>query len=106
MSDIPSLLSRVRAASGPDRELDADIWRALCWEHHSHEIAKGTPFTGSIDAAVALVERALPEWCYSIGKNCAIMWDDERIVETEAASNALALIAALLAALEQKESAG
>ena len=109
---ISSLLSRVRAASGPDRELDADIWQALCWKHHWREIAKGTPFTGSIDAAVALVERVLPGCSLTIlrdwgGLNRCRIWTDDitpapPYVGT-ASSLPLAILAALLSALEQKD---
>lgn len=60
MSDLPQLIEHVKAAIGPDRKLDRDLWKALCWQDHYREIVSGTPFTASIDAALALVEKCLP----------------------------------------------
>jgi hypothetical protein len=105
MTDLSPLLTRLRAATGPDRELDAEIWSALVTPHvwsyddnchihaqmrnglwdkpaydhpdydpsprefwryriegHSQEIECGDLplLTSSLDACVALAERALP----------------------------------------------
>lgn len=86
MTPLPDLLERVTAASGPDRELDYLIAE---WEHPflaknryrrlegdrgwispmppipgSGHVAAAPDYTGSTDAALALVERRLPncEW--------------------------------------------
>jgi len=73
---LEGLLSRVEAATGPDRELDRDLAVAIGGyervEMHPHFMRETTtnrvgwygrmaPFyTSSIDAALALVERVLP----------------------------------------------
>jgi hypothetical protein len=88
MSDLMELLERVKAATGPDRELDVMIGAALNFdvesmampfgdyvglmgvektaiqaESHQSILRDGLPrFTSSIDAALALVERKLPGW--------------------------------------------
>lgn len=57
MADLHSLLTRVEAATGPDRELDNMIRCAL------YEPAKRgmwLPYTASLDAALALVEDIFP----------------------------------------------
>lgn len=70
MTELASLLERVKAASGPDREIDAallkvsdpslDVRRLSVWRG---EMCCGSladclpPFTASLDAALALVER-------------------------------------------------
>ncbi len=85
MSDLTALLDRVRAATGPDRELDADLWWALARDSAERTYWRATlgkpqkapdrlpdglgriavrgrsPMaSGSIDAALALAERMLP----------------------------------------------
>lgn len=69
------LLERVEAATGPDRELDRDILKALptptdgwgsvwpehiTWDSLTLLSPWAAPITASIDAAVALVEKMLP----------------------------------------------
>jgi hypothetical protein len=57
VATLKALLERVERASGPDRELDAAIRDAL------YEPAKRgawRPYTGSLDASLALVEEMLP----------------------------------------------
>ncbi len=65
-SDLQSLLERIERAEGSDRELDAAIgkvfgWRyvKLCdqWTNPDKVFAVLPPFTASLDAALALVER-------------------------------------------------
>ncbi|MBS1725012.1 MAG: hypothetical protein JSS66_18895 [Armatimonadetes bacterium] len=83
MTDLSSLLERVRGASGPSLVLDGEIWCAVngyefvqwdgagcvyrdpnapSWKpgitHASASVIR--PYSASIDAAVALVERVLP----------------------------------------------
>ena len=89
MSDLLELLERVKAAAGPDRELDAAITIALGdgpgegWTLITQDkpgvfnmdagrwingcrIRTPKPFTASIDAALALVERKLPDFAYQL----------------------------------------
>lgn len=86
------LLERVKAASGPDREMDAAVWLALepgvtrkQWSYihtasgqecRMDETRDATgrlivvpSFTASIDAALALVERVLPGWFGKVSFN-------------------------------------
>ena len=68
MSDLTALLERVRAATGPDRELDLLVWELLVWKTPwNHELHKTELFTRSIDAALALVERMLPGAYINVG---------------------------------------
>ena len=83
-ADLESMLSRVEAATGPDSELDALLWLMTtdgatrksslvksstgAWPDYTIDETRDKtgrlitvpPFTSSIDAAVALVERLLP----------------------------------------------
>jgi len=69
MSDLASLLERVKAAKGPDRVLDADIYRAVSGIGAGASVgwAVVPKFSLSIDAALALVERLLPNTCVLVG---------------------------------------
>ena len=76
---LEGLIERVRAATGPDRELSRDIWQALdtpewkaaylraqepCGCPHDQAVEYAARYlfdlTASIDAALDLVERLLP----------------------------------------------
>lgn len=62
---IDELVKRLEAATGPDRELDAELYDAfiepLTWQVVSDSGHQKPPcYTASLDAAVALVERVLP----------------------------------------------
>jgi hypothetical protein len=74
-TELKALRERLRAAKGPDRDLD-DAIEALLWKgvaaDHPHAVPVGRTgwkmqapeyYTVSIDAAVALVERVLPGCC-------------------------------------------
>lgn len=87
MTEITELLERVKAATGPDRELDALIllhlngwtlheetnpksgsfafWEGEPWNSVCHNCSGWEALTASIDAALALVERCLPGWVVS-----------------------------------------
>jgi hypothetical protein len=101
------LLKRVKAATGPDRELDDAICFALGW--------LGAPnLTESLEATIALVEEVLPGWVIShIGADAAgrpgalrIMgWTAElsnggTTVQGQSGDPVLALLIAALTALE------
>jgi hypothetical protein len=58
---LTTLLERVMRAPGPDRELDYAISRFADGELARHS-SLHLPYTASIDAALALVERKLPGW--------------------------------------------
>ena len=117
MTDLSDLISRVRSATGPDRELDTDIWRALCWHAHSHVIAVGARFTGSIDAAAALCECVIPNfhrWTvgYGNGETFAYVdwrdgdednWDRRTTRPAPAPTAPLALTLAVLLAKQEIE---
>ena len=133
---LTSLLSRVRAASGPDRELDADICAHLyggarvSFDYNIQvredpkgmlvetdaELGSPPHITTSIDAAVALVERVLPGAnTVGVEKNPKgatayvarnYVHSGHWMTEVDAATPPLAILAALLSALEQKESTG
>ena len=80
---LSTLIDRVRAATGPDREIDADVYEALGYQvkrrpvrhssvHKSHATSVSWRyldsgrwlameyFTASLDAVVALIEREMP----------------------------------------------
>jgi hypothetical protein len=95
MSDLPALLERVKAAKGPDRELDVMLADVLDVEpdpplsctfrqyvrlhsspakvaenansHHNILNTALPRYTASIDAALALVERKLPGTMRAVG---------------------------------------
>lgn len=122
---LRSLLVRVEAATGPDRELDGRIWAAtagvtiLEWdgagalwkdEHGGlrHQRDDRIPaYTASIDAAVALVEQMLPGWGWSIERSGqsfnGAVWDEYDFDEAGCRSAPSALLVAFLRALMEKE---
>ena len=67
-ADLQALLARVESGTGEDRELDEAIGAAIgCYsltgDYGEPMIAGlGDRYTASLDAAVALVERARPGW--------------------------------------------
>jgi hypothetical protein len=131
MSRLTELLAKVEAATGPGRELDAAIFQAIDPEcpagavhmadpsHDPGDLTMGhygaytftsaPEFTASIDAALALVERALgKEWCWqvksAIQHQCILWtletdWDDRTPPTGYATTAPVAILAALLKAL-------
>lgn len=121
MAELQALLARVEAATGPDRALSNAIRAALfppkaeVIEHEGHLVTLpagwGSGFepdlTGSLDAALALVERVLPGWELELTsefRDDAVIWrvmlgDPLRGMDGESSTPALALLAALLRAL-------
>ncbi len=91
MGELSELISRLEKAEGPDREIDAWIgyhtdlavegmsWRAKIDRFgidHAMKAATSDsniwstslpPYTASLDATVALIERVLPGWGWQIG---------------------------------------
>lgn len=72
MPDLTSLLERVRAASGPDRNLGRDLANAFRAREDYWDLVTLFDFATSesidaIGAAVALVEVMLPGWHAEIG---------------------------------------
>jgi len=86
--DLSELISRVEAAKGPDREIDAAIWQLVLpddyrkargmasglWPKNGDREAEerawasraARPFSRSLDAAIALCERVLPGWLWEM----------------------------------------
>ncbi|MBO9589583.1 hypothetical protein [Devosia sp.] len=73
MTDLNELLERVKKAPGPDRELDADLARALGWAFIEGDGEDRIPlalpcFTFSADDAMRLAQNALPaRWEIAMG---------------------------------------
>lgn len=129
--ELKELIERVKAATGPDRELDSDLGFTLGWYANGYEFyawaeADGTfvesvnpkPFTASIDAALALTQRVLPGWTLArLSQDDHKLWYVElrqghatsygRVVIAPSTIHGLplplAIILALLTALDQKE---
>lgn len=117
---LERLIERVRAATGPDQVLDLDIslhFRGLrnVGGYWAEEIETGKrvkinyasePVTASIDAALALVERELPEHDWILGHtnggmtiHCQLGPDAGKMRFGE--TPALAILAALLSSLKE-----
>jgi hypothetical protein len=123
---IAGLKERVLAAAGADREIDADLFALFVetddagyhqwlgdldqrarFDRRYYDLVAAKDFTASIDAAVSLVEWVRPGWSWQVTRriepsyradvaNMIGMWECE-----EAATPALALLAALLTALDE-----
>lgn len=135
MSDLAALIARVRGASGPDDGLNIDLCIALGYigyvdaplnlrradddagwldyesveDGHTVQCTDVPPdLTGSIDTALALVERLLPDWMVALGSHnennlpwaCLTEPEGEcRDFTAEAVTIPLAIIEATLTAL-------
>lgn len=72
MSDLKELLAKVEACKGPDRKIDAAL--ALGLGIAKEEVrpsglrlqTTSPPYTGSVDAAISLVEQLLPGWSWLV----------------------------------------
>ncbi|TPJ70498.1 MULTISPECIES: hypothetical protein [unclassified Mesorhizobium] len=119
MKGLTELIGRLEKLTGPDAHLDIEIWEAIGgWpsrEYRSVDYPRlyGTPLTGSIDAAVALVERLLPGWNWLVhtsggGAFEACLYSPDhnehsgREIEKMGPTPAIALCIALLKALEPR----
>jgi hypothetical protein len=116
MTDLQSLLNRVEKAEGADREIDLDL--AFLFDKPQYafnagpvpreELTFSNSYTASLDAALALAERAKPGWQWALG---TLPEDPTRYGASilpradvdpfvgEAATPALALLAALIRSL-------
>ena len=125
MTDLPSLIAAVEAASGPDREIDAMVAVHLgmidereaaigfrldkSGETKMVISPKVSRFTASIDAVVALIRREMPgvEWSLHGGGETSFVFfePDERPEHEpdEAPTEALALLLAFLRAVQAKQ---
>lgn len=105
---LADLIARVEKLEGPDRV--ADKWLAALYGPSGGP--RAPYYTASLDAALALVERVLPDWRWSLfswsadpnGPFVACMACDEPVTMSVSSdgrrSPAVALILALLHALE------
>lgn len=113
MADLHELLRRVEAATGKDDELGCDIIDALLPVADERlTMYVGRCPTASIDAALALVERALPGAEYRISTlygvaSAALPLNDDNLSCGRRKDNnvALAILAALLRARIAQEPA-
>jgi hypothetical protein len=55
---MTTLIEKLKAATGPDRELDGEIWQQF---GSDAGMGKAWNYTASIDAALALVKDVLPD---------------------------------------------
>lgn len=134
-ASLSDLLARVEAATGPDRELDDSLALASGWhppgvdprlfsnpDTHRLYAHHAPAFTASLDAALALCERVLPGWRWTLdsesnregvprGKPGASVYIDQYDPDApfhsaEAPTPALALLAAMLKALDAQAKDG
>jgi hypothetical protein len=84
MSDLASMLEKVRSAQGADSDLDRELVNSLGFHAWAGRMSYRDPpkwvdfgssaVTGSIDAALALAERTLPGWMYRLA-SCSVSDD-------------------------------
>lgn len=117
---MTSLIERLEGAEVGSRELDADLQDALfcCQIKRERQLLQSYVFhmgdgeweliphyTTSLDAALALVERVLPGWAWSVGNKAQggqaylMRGLGDGLIEGKGASPALALCIALLKVL-------
>lgn len=128
MTDLSELLERVKATTGPDREIDGLLAIAFAPEGeeraelgeatklygkywYRHQYGEGSQlsphFTSSIDAALALVERCLPGWKWNVGHDAndelhVTVWHGVTERDEYAATAPLSILAAFLSALQSQ----
>lgn len=125
-NELSELLERVKAATGPDWEINMYIewalgdWDNLGGHRIKHKVTgeerqtsypPSPPITSSIDAALALVDLKLPGWARYISKHdgeyfCSLWLENPEdnttplhSAEATGKSDPLAILAALLTAL-------
>lgn len=105
--EIEKLREMVRTATGPDREIDAEVWwltepvEWLKWEYNTAAKTEIPRFTSSTDAALALCERLQPEMLVRISNEYQGWWRATVGLSTGETSKTapLALVDAVLTAL-------
>lgn len=104
---LPDLIARVEACTGPDRELDAAIAALLAPtddpSYAAFENGRDYPdlYTSSLDAVLALVTEKLPGWHKKLEEREPLVWIASiGRFQAEAITPALALLLALLRAIE------
>ena len=105
------LIERVEKLTGPDPHVDSLIaahFRLKQLTGKWPDWLIDPPFTESIDAAVALVERVRPGWHWYVDDRSAAVWPDGVYDESavQAATPAIALVLALLKSLPSQEERG
>jgi hypothetical protein len=132
-SALTDLIARVEKASGPDRELDADIdvalfggetvWKQANYIMEQYPVSRRPSrghvggfaneaiplYTQSLDAVEALVERELPNHDWQVFRTVGAGWYaiiDKGHAEQHGRSEANAAIALLLALLKAMEARG
>lgn len=111
---MTSLIERLEKATGPDRDLDCDIDSEWLQDRSDGLEAEFSPFpayTASLDAAIALVEHVLPGWGYDFvkpakegpGRPRATVFLGDNLFAGEAPTPPLALLLALMRAVQNKE---
>lgn len=126
MADYSDLIARLEKAEGPDRQIDVDIYQrlrpvdieALRKMHDAGDVSgywfwmSDSPYTASLDAAIALKDAVLPRYRWSCGNwnvaGSVLSPDRNNDQRAEAETPAIALLIATLKALqslEQKDAA-
>lgn len=109
---MDSILKRLKEATGPDYKIDKAIAEKFNdWHYSTNGIAREChSYTSSIDAALALVERMLPDYRVHVSALCGTAQADICKKDNEypfgkpfnAATPPLAILTALFSALEAK----
>jgi hypothetical protein len=111
MTDYTSIIERLERATGADRELDIAV--ARCFEVPANVHRDWTPrYSESIDAAVALVGKLLPDALWKTGHYgdekpglflACVMPFGPGIFEGASSSPAIAILLSLFRSLSAKE---
>jgi hypothetical protein len=83
--ELVGLIERVEKATGPDREIDRNLTEVLDYPHLDRDeqgripfYAQCAQFTGSVDAAMALVERVDPRsWHVHLATALNTLWSSD-----------------------------
>lgn len=125
MGDLAGLIERLEKLTGPDRDADYRIEKAVVRPDHFPDIKMWPPFmvgstfdksippyTASLDAAIALVEKCLPRCGYTTdhqpvyGKHHDASVFSEQVITIgngRGPTAAIALLLALLRAMQKEE---
>jgi hypothetical protein len=108
---LTDLIERVEGATGPDRHIDRAIWYALVQDNPpagEKDPTHAALYTTSLDAALALCERVLPKYEVELfqrfrGDGWGVNWRAKHLDTAYAPTPALALILAMLKAIQAKD---